>query len=66
MRGKALLFTGLVATSAVLSVPDRFWSWTARDGNGAVQPVVPRPYGAPEYQHGGPPALLMTRHLRWL
>ncbi len=40
----AKLHVGLaspVATSAVLSVPDRFWSWTARDGSGAVQPVVP-------------------------
>jgi monoamine oxidase len=27
-------------TSAVMSVPDRFWSWTARDGYGSVQPVV--------------------------
>jgi monoamine oxidase len=37
-----------VATSAVLSVPDRFWSWTARDGNGAVQPVVPCFAGSPD------------------
>jgi monoamine oxidase len=28
------------ATSAVMSVPDRFWSWTARDGAGDVQRVL--------------------------
>jgi monoamine oxidase len=27
-------------TSAVMSVPDRFWSWTARDASGAVPDVV--------------------------
>jgi monoamine oxidase len=26
--------------SAVLSVPDRYWTWTARGADGAVQPVV--------------------------
>lgn len=26
--------------SAVQSVPDHFWTWTAKDGNGNVQPVV--------------------------
>jgi monoamine oxidase len=26
--------------SAVLSVPERFWTWTARGADGAVQPVV--------------------------
>jgi monoamine oxidase len=26
--------------SAVLSVPDRFWTWTARGAGGSVQPVV--------------------------
>jgi len=26
--------------SAVLSVPDHFWTWTARDDAGAVQPLV--------------------------
>jgi monoamine oxidase len=26
--------------SAVLSVPDHFWTWTARDAGGRVQPVV--------------------------
>ncbi|MDQ3753053.1 MAG: FAD-dependent oxidoreductase [Actinomycetota bacterium] len=26
--------------SAVMSVPDRFWCWTARGGGGEVQPVV--------------------------
>jgi monoamine oxidase len=29
-----------VPPSAVLSVPDRFWTWTARGAGGAVQPVV--------------------------
>jgi len=28
------------ATSAVLSVPDRFWCWTATDGTGAVAPLL--------------------------
>jgi monoamine oxidase len=58
----AKLHVGLaspVATSAVLSVPDRFWSWTARDGNGAVQPVVPcfagSPAGLDRLQLGGGP-----------
>lgn len=58
----AKLHVGLaspVATSAVLSVPDRFWSWTARDGSGAVQPVVPCFAGSPEaldrLQLGGGP-----------
>lgn len=27
-------------TSAVLSVPDRFWCWTATDGSGSVPPLV--------------------------
>ena len=27
-------------TSAVLSVPDRFWCWTATDGSGAVAPLL--------------------------
>jgi monoamine oxidase len=27
-------------TSAVQSVPERFWTWTATDGSGQVQPVV--------------------------
>jgi len=39
----AKLHVGLaspVATTAVMSVPDRFWSWTARDGDGQVQPVL--------------------------
>jgi monoamine oxidase len=58
----AKLHVGLespVATSAVLSVPDRFWSWTARDGSGAVQPVVPCFAGSPDaldrLQVGGGP-----------
>jgi len=58
----AKLHVGLespVATSAVLSVPDRFWSWTARDGSGAVQPVVPCFAGSPDaldrLQLGGGP-----------
>jgi monoamine oxidase len=28
------------AASAVQSVPDRFWTWTAADGSGLVQPVL--------------------------
>ena len=28
------------AASAVQSVPDRFWTWTATDGSGEVQPVL--------------------------
>jgi monoamine oxidase len=28
------------APSAVQSVPDRFWTWTAADGSGQVQPVL--------------------------
>ncbi|MGH3187069.1 MAG: flavin monoamine oxidase family protein [Streptosporangiaceae bacterium] len=28
------------AASAVQSVPDRFWTWTATDGSGRVQPVL--------------------------
>jgi monoamine oxidase len=31
---------GGIPTSAVLSVPDRFWSWTATDVSGVVPPVV--------------------------
>ena len=34
-------------TSAVLSVPERFWTWTARAGD-AVQPVVHAFAGSPE------------------
>ena len=29
-----------VTPSAVQSVPDRYWTWTATDGSGAVQPVL--------------------------
>ncbi len=29
-----------VPTSAVMSVPDRFWTWTARDASGGVAPVL--------------------------
>lgn len=32
--------TGPAAASAVHSVPERFWTWTATDGSGQVQPVV--------------------------
>lgn len=28
------------APSAVMSVPDRYWTWTARDATGQVQPLV--------------------------
>jgi monoamine oxidase len=31
---------GPVGVSAVQSVPDRFWTWTATDGSGQVQPVL--------------------------
>jgi monoamine oxidase len=34
------LDVGNVAPSAVQSVADRFWSWTASDGSGQVQPVL--------------------------
>jgi monoamine oxidase len=37
-----------VATSAVQSVPGRFWTWTATDGSGEVQPVVHGFGGTPE------------------
>jgi monoamine oxidase len=32
--------TAPAAPSAVLSVPERYWTWTATGGRGAVQPVV--------------------------
>jgi len=32
--------TGPAAAAAVQSVPDRFWTWTATDGSGEVQPVL--------------------------
>jgi len=32
--------TRLAAASAVQSVPERFWTWTAVDGSGQVQPVL--------------------------
>jgi monoamine oxidase len=35
-----LPLTGPVAASAVQSVPDRFWTWTAAGGSGQVQPVL--------------------------
>lgn len=31
---------GPIAASAVMSVPGRFWSWTAADGSGRVRPVL--------------------------
>ena len=34
--------------SAVQSVPDRFWTWTATDGSGLVQPVLHVFGGTPE------------------
>jgi monoamine oxidase len=33
--------------SAVMSVPERYWSWTARGGEGLVQPVVSSFAGSP-------------------
>jgi monoamine oxidase len=35
-----LPLTGPVATSAVQSVPGRYWTWTATDASGQVQPVL--------------------------
>ena len=35
-----LPLTRPAAASAVQSVPDRFWTWTAADGSGQVQPVL--------------------------
>jgi monoamine oxidase len=35
-----LPLTAPAATSAVQSVPDRFWTWTATDDSGHVQPVL--------------------------
>ena len=46
----AKLFVPLRApapTSAVLSVPERYWAWTATDGSGDVQPVVSAFAGSP-------------------
>jgi monoamine oxidase len=34
--------------SSVLSVPERFWTWTAKGGSGAVLPVVSAFAGSPE------------------
>jgi monoamine oxidase len=35
-----LPLTASAAPSAVQSVPDRYWTWTATDGSGEVQPVL--------------------------
>ena len=35
-----LPLTAPAATSAVMSVPDRFWCWTAQTGDGRVAPVL--------------------------
>jgi monoamine oxidase len=35
-----LPLTRAAAASAVQSVPDRFWTWTAADGSGQIQPVL--------------------------
>jgi len=46
----AKLFVPLRApapASAVLSVPERYWTWTATDGSGEVQPVVSAFAGSP-------------------
>jgi monoamine oxidase len=37
-----------VATTAVMSVPDRFWSWTARDDAGGIAPVLGCFAGSPD------------------
>jgi monoamine oxidase len=53
----AKLFVGLRSTpapSAVLSVPDRYWTWTANGAEGSVQPVV-------NAFAGSPPALARLR-----
>jgi monoamine oxidase len=42
-----LALRGAVATSAVLSVPDRFWCWTATDADGVVIPVLNAFAGSP-------------------
>ncbi len=36
----AVPLTAAAPPSSVLSVPEHFWTWTARDGDGAVAPVV--------------------------
>jgi monoamine oxidase len=41
------LTAGPIGASAVMSVPGRFWCWTATDGTGAVQPVVNGFAGSP-------------------
>jgi monoamine oxidase len=40
--------TAPAPTSAVQSVPGRFWTWTATDGSGEVQPVLHGFGGTPE------------------
>jgi monoamine oxidase len=50
MGTAAKLHVGLRApapTSAVLSVPDRFWCWTANDADGTVAPVLGSFAGSP-------------------
>jgi monoamine oxidase len=36
----AVPLTAAAPASSVLSVPERFWAWTARDGSGQVAPLV--------------------------
>ena len=48
-----LPLTGPAAASAVQSVPDRFWTWTAADGSGQVQPVL-HAFGGTERGPGRP------------
>lgn len=36
----AVPLTAAAPASSVLSVPERFWTWTARDGDGLVAPLV--------------------------
>ena len=42
-----LALRGAAVTSAVLSVPDRFWCWTATGANGVVVPVLNAFAGSP-------------------
>ena len=43
-----LPLVAMAGTSAVHSVPERFWTWTATDGSGHVQPVLHCFAGTPD------------------